>query len=110
MDRAVLLGYDAGKPRLAIPLGIRPDDEQNFDLPEPLKAIDYRSIAAQFLLPNEELGQLAQGAAYLAWHSSSRYCGRCGSETLDARRRGETDLHFVRAGIFSRAQTRSSLC
>ncbi len=81
MDRAVLLGYDGGKPRLAIPLGIGPDDEGNFDLPEPLKAVDYRSIAAQFLLPNDELGQLAQGAAYLAWHSSTRFCGHCGSAT-----------------------------
>ncbi len=81
MERAVLLGYDNDQPRLAVPLGIKPDDEGNFDLPEGLKAVDYRSIAAQSLLPHDELGQLAQGAAYLAWHSSARYCGHCGSQT-----------------------------
>ncbi|MEE9314287.1 MAG: NAD(+) diphosphatase [Rhizobiaceae bacterium] len=80
IDRAVLLGFDGGAPRLAIPLGINPDDE-NFELPDGLKAIDYRSLAAQSLLADDELGQVAQGAAYLAWHSSARFCGRCGSAT-----------------------------
>lgn len=80
LDRAILLGYDEGAPRLAVPLNINPDDE-NLVLPEGIKVVDYRSLAGQGLLAHEELGQVAQGAATLAWHSSSRFCGRCGSQT-----------------------------
>ncbi|MEE9376113.1 MAG: NAD(+) diphosphatase [Rhizobiaceae bacterium] len=81
LDRTVLLGFDGEAPRLAVPLGINPDDE-NCVLPEGVKAIDYRSIAAQSLLGENEMGQMAQGAAYLAWHSSARFCGRCGAATV----------------------------
>lgn len=80
MERALLLGYDAGAPRLAVPLGVNPDDE-NLVLPDNVKLIDFRSLALQGLLGHEDLGLVAQGAATLAWHSSARFCGRCGSAT-----------------------------
>jgi NAD+ diphosphatase len=80
MPFATLLGYDEDKPRLAVPLGINPDDE-TLELPDGYKLIDFRSLVMQRLLSHEELGQMAQGAAYLAWHASSRFCGRCGNKT-----------------------------
>ncbi len=80
MERAILLGYEAGAPRLAVPLGINPDDE-SLALPDNVKLVDFRSLALQGLLEHDVLGLVAQGAATLAWHSSARYCGRCGSET-----------------------------
>jgi len=80
LERAILLGYDAGAPRMAVPLGVNPDDE-NLVLPNNVKLIDFRSLALQGLLGHEDLGLVAQGAATLAWHSSARFCGRCGSAT-----------------------------
>ncbi len=79
MERAILLGYDSGAPYLAVPLGIDPDDE-NLDLPDNIKLVDFRSLALQGLLEHEVLGLVAQGAATLTWHSSARFCGHCGGE------------------------------
>lgn len=79
-DRAVLMGYDGDAPRLGVPLSINPDDE-DFSLPEPLKAIDYRSLALQGLLDPETMGMIAHGGALLAWHSTHRFCAKCGGAT-----------------------------
>lgn len=76
IEKAVLLGTDHGAPRIAVPVGIDPDT-----LPTPYKAIDLRSLAMQDLLPAHELGQVAQAASLLNWHSSAKFCGRCGSVT-----------------------------
>jgi NAD+ diphosphatase len=76
LDQAVLLGWSGAGPVLAAPGGLEPEQ-----LPEDVKAIDYRSVHVQGLLPAEALGGLAQGAALLAWHSSHRFCGRCGGAT-----------------------------
>ena len=73
---AVLLGYLDGAPFVAAASGMEPDD-----LPESIKAIDYRSVYIQGLLPPTELGTLAQGAALLAWHASHGFCGKCGTRT-----------------------------
>lgn len=75
-DRAVLMGYADSAPRLAVPVGADPDT-----LPEPYKAIDLRSLAMQDLLPTDVLGALGQGMSLLNWHSSARFCGRCGGAT-----------------------------
>lgn len=80
MPFTTLLGFDGTKPRLAVPLGVDPDDE-TLELPQGYKLVDFRSLVMQSLLSHEELGQMAQGAAYLAWHASARFCGRCGSRT-----------------------------
>lgn len=79
-DRAVLMGYDEGAPRLGVPLSINPD-EDNFELPEPFKAIDFRSLAIQGLLDHETLGMVAHGGALIAWHATHRFCSKCGAET-----------------------------
>ena len=76
LDQAVLLGRIGEQPFLAAPAGIEPEE-----LPPGVKAIDYRSMHVQGLLPPDDLGALAQGAALLAWNGSHRFCGRCGNKT-----------------------------
>jgi NAD+ diphosphatase len=78
-DQAVLLGFSADGPILAAASAA--DLEK---LPENIKAIDYRSVYVQGLLDSERAGAMAQGAALLGWHSTHRYCGRCGAETRAA--------------------------
>ena len=79
-EKAVLLGYDNGAARLAVPLSINPDDE-DFELEEPYKAIDFRSLALQGLLDHETLGMVAYGASLLVWHATNRFCSKCGEAT-----------------------------
>lgn len=76
VDGGVLLGFDASGPVLAVPAGIDPEQ-----LPETIKAIDYRSVYMQGLIDEASAGAMAQGAALLAWHANHRFCGRCGHET-----------------------------
>lgn len=75
-DQAVLLGRSEKGPVLALPAGVEPED-----LPDTIKAIDYRSVYMQGLVPPESLGELAQAGALLAWHANHRFCGRCGAKT-----------------------------
>ena len=72
---AVLLGFEPEGPVLAAPMPAEPQ------LPETIKAIDYRSVYIQGLIGEEPLGELAQGAGLLAWHATHRFCGRCGGAT-----------------------------
>ncbi|TGV29466.1 NADH pyrophosphatase, partial [bacterium M00.F.Ca.ET.168.01.1.1] len=65
LDRGVLLGLSENGPVLAVPAGIEPEN-----LPETVKAIDYRSVYMQGLIDEAAAGALAQGAALLAWHAS----------------------------------------
>lgn len=75
-DAAVLLGESASGPVVMVPGSIEPDD-----LRDGIKAIDHRSVYIQGLVGPETLGELAQGAALLAWHGTHRFCGRCGAPT-----------------------------
>ena len=73
-ERAILLGLEEdGRPLLATPAGVAPED-----LPDTIKAIDYRSVYMQGLIDPAALGALAQGAALLAWNDSHRFCSKCG--------------------------------
>lgn len=76
LDGAVLLGVDDRGPIVVAPGGVEPEQ-----LPENIKAIDYRSINIQGLIDEAEMGALAQGAALLAWHASHAYCSRCGTKS-----------------------------
>ena len=76
LQHCVLLGMSESGPVVMAPGAKEPED-----LPETIKAIDHRSVYVQGLLPEETLGELAQGASLLAWHRSHRFCGRCGAET-----------------------------
>jgi NAD+ diphosphatase len=75
LGEAILLGFADSGPVLAAPLVLEPDQ-----LPDHIKAIDYRSVYIQGLLDASTLGQLAQGASLLAWHVSHKFCGKCGGE------------------------------
>ena len=76
LDHAVLLGLSDKGPVIAAPAGL--DAEE---LPETIKAIDYRSVYIQGLIDAEALGELAQGASLLHWNHTHRFCGRCGAKT-----------------------------
>ncbi len=78
VEQAIMLGHDGRADRVAVPLSLNPDDE-DFELPEPYKLIDYRSLGRQWLLSHEELGNAAYGGAMLAWHATNRFCASCGS-------------------------------
>jgi NAD+ diphosphatase len=77
IEEAVLLGRAIHGPVVALPSALDPED-----LPETVKAIDYRSVYMQGLVGAEMLGELAQAGALVAWHANHRFCGRCGHETL----------------------------
>ena len=73
-EEAVLLGFEADEtPVLAAWSGIDKDT-----LPDHIKAIDYRSVYMQDLLPPDKLGALAQGAALVSWNRTHQFCARCG--------------------------------
>jgi NAD+ diphosphatase len=74
MEQAILLGFDEKGPVLAVPAAIEPEQ-----LPETIKAIDFRSVYIQGLIDEAALGALAQAASLLSWHASHRFCGKCGS-------------------------------
>jgi NAD+ diphosphatase len=76
LEDSVLLGLSGQGPVLAVPIGVEAED-----LPETIKAIDYRSVYMQGLVDSEAVGALAQGGALLAWHNTHRFCGRCGHPT-----------------------------
>lgn len=76
LEGAVLLGVDEDGPVVAATGGIEPDD-----LPDGIKAIEYRSINMQGLIDPAATGALAQGASLLAWHASHAFCSRCGSQS-----------------------------
>ena len=77
-EKAILMGYEKEVPYLAVPLGINPDAE-DFSLPEPFKAIDFRSLAIQGLLSHSLMGMVAYGGSMLVWHATNRYCSKCGN-------------------------------
>jgi NAD+ diphosphatase len=77
LEHAVLLGSTPDGPVLAAPAGLEPEQ-----LPDDIKAIDYRSVYIQGLLAPPDLGALAQGAALLAWHSTHRFCSKCGQKSV----------------------------
>ena len=83
-DRAVLLGTGPDGPRLAVPVALPRDslDETKFDLAKPLGAMDFRTVARKGVLSADAYGDVAYGAALLAWHATSRFCARCGGQTV----------------------------
>ncbi|MER9298266.1 NAD(+) diphosphatase [Mesorhizobium sp. M0621] len=76
LEQGVLLGFSENGPVLAVLAGVDPEQ-----LPETIKAIDYRSVYMQGLIDEASAGAMAQGAALLAWHASHRFCSKCGTES-----------------------------
>lgn len=76
-NKTIYLGMQDDMPILASPSGL------DFTaLPEPIRAIDYRSVYTQGLIPPDQLGAMAQAVSLLTWHDNHRFCGRCGAETV----------------------------
>lgn len=71
---AVLLGWDAHGPVVAMPAEADPEA-----LPGGIKAIDFRSLYQQGLLGAEGEGALAQAASLISWHDEHRFCSHCGT-------------------------------
>lgn len=44
-------------------------------------ALDLRSVATQGLVPEREVGLLAQAKSLLSWHARHRFCANCGAPT-----------------------------
>jgi len=44
-------------------------------------ALDLRSVATQGLVPEREIGLLAQAKSLLSWHARHRFCANCGAPT-----------------------------
>ena len=77
-----LLGPHEGRPVTAILIEPatpdRPADEPA------LRFADLRSAAVKGLLPEEELGMLAQAKALFNWHRRHRFCSNCGAATASS--------------------------
>jgi NAD+ diphosphatase len=73
---AVLLGFLADAPHIAVPVPLAPDR-----LPAPFDASDIRPLFAGNLLPGPVLGEIAQASSLLSWNASCRFCGACGAGT-----------------------------
>ncbi len=76
-NKTIYLGIQDDTPILASPSGL-----DFAALPEPIRAIDYRSVYTQGLIPPDQLGAMAQAVSLLSWHDNHKFCGRCGSETV----------------------------
>lgn len=79
----VLLGLEeeSRAPVFAQFVGYDEEGRPTADLPDSVKAIDLRSLATQDLVSREEFGMLAYACSLLNWHSTHRFCAKCGEET-----------------------------
>ncbi|MEK1888087.1 MAG: NAD(+) diphosphatase [Phyllobacterium sp.] len=73
----IYLGMQDDVPVLAAPSGV-----DFAELPEAIRAIDYRSVYTQGIIPPDQLGAMAQAISLLTWNETHKFCGRCGTETL----------------------------
>ena len=71
-ESLILLGITPEGPRFA---GLARADTSRED---DIKAIGLRSLAIQGAVAPADLAALAQARSYLHWHSTNRFCGRCG--------------------------------
>jgi NAD+ diphosphatase len=76
------LGMLETHPVFALNLPARPADTGQTD--EGLTSIDLRTLAVQGLLPEDQLGLLAQAKSLLSWHKSHPFCAQCGGKTESA--------------------------
>jgi len=73
-ERAILLGDAEDGPRIALPV------KQDVDaLEPPWAAYDLRSLLYSSSIRKEDAGAIAQGSSLLYWHSTNRFCGKCGT-------------------------------
>lgn len=72
---AVFLGGSGQELYFALPVG---EPGPGFE------TLDLRLLVNQNLVPDQELGMLAQANSVLGWHGTHGFCGRCGAETAMA--------------------------
>lgn len=75
----VLLGHHEGRPVLGALLDADRVGELKDD--PALLVTDLRSIATHGLVPEGEIGLLAQAKSLLLWHARRHFCSNCGSAT-----------------------------
>lgn len=75
----ILIGRDDGD-RLLFAGEVDPAS----DIAKEARAIDLRSLALQGLLPDAQLGLLAQARSLLGWHGRNGFCANCGTPTVIA--------------------------
>jgi NAD+ diphosphatase len=64
--------------------GLGPDLAETLASREGLSLVDLRSAAVQGLVPNADLGALAQAKALFHWHRTHRFCPHCGKPSIVA--------------------------
>jgi NAD+ diphosphatase len=77
LHNAILLGVLDGYSVLAVSAKSNAEE-----LRLPYKAIPYRSIYVEGLLPADITGAMAEAIALDAWHKNHQFCGCCGHKTL----------------------------
>lgn len=79
VSEAVLLGHLGDIPVCAVPLG-----KQETDIASPFQVLDVRGLYSQGLTGPDELSAIAQASSLLSWHSTHKFCGRCGGRNRTA--------------------------
>ena len=72
-DRVILLGDSGDGPWLAVPCSVDPETLEPPDKPYALRSLLYSSSVSQ-----QETSAAAQASSMLYWHSTNRFCGKCG--------------------------------
>lgn len=75
-SQAVFLGGADGALYFALETG--PEPAAGFE------RLDLREVVNRMLLPDAELGLLAQASSVLQWHRTHGFCGRCGARSVPA--------------------------
>lgn len=78
----VVLGTRDGRPVVAAQYG--PDLAERLADEPGVSVVDLRTIAVEGLVPEDELGVLAQAKSLLSWHARHRFCANCGTATGSA--------------------------
>jgi len=85
LEDAIFLGLDDdGQAIFGVALAIDDDGAPKSPISDDTKLIDLRSLAAQGILPTQELGMLSQARSMLLWHQTHRYCSTCGKLSVSA--------------------------
>jgi NAD+ diphosphatase len=92
-----LLGFLDGRPVVATLV-----EAETFAADAGLQTLDLRSIAVQGIVPEAELGMLAQAKALFHWHRTHGFCARCGAATHPAPSRLRRDCPACAAQHFPR--------
>ncbi|WP_319567216.1 NAD(+) diphosphatase [Cohaesibacter marisflavi] len=83
METAIILGTDPEEeaaPRLAMLLTDEAADK--LEGTDGYRFESVRTLGLHGMLPNDQLGAIAQARGLLNWHDNHPYCSKCGSKTV----------------------------